>query len=494
MSDLYNKLREYSQCGAYPFHMPGHKRNKLFKFCNPFEIDITEIDGFDDLHRAEGILKECMEYAAECYGSDRTYFLVNGSTSGILSAVSAVADYGDKILVGRNCHKSVYNAAELRGLGTVYVYPEYISGYGITGGINPAEVEELLEKNRDIKTVVIVSPTYDGICSDIKKIADIVHRHEGVLIVDEAHGAHFRYNDYFPESSLNLGADIIIQSLHKTLPSFTQTALLHVKSERVDTGRLEKYLSVYQSSSPSYVFMAGIDKCIRWMEGEGKQYMENYCSNLKKLRKRLGHLNNIVTVSEDIVDKFSVKALDCGKIIISIKDLNAGRLIYDVLRLKYNIQPEMCTDRCVTLMTSVGDSKEAIDYLGDVLCELDVAFEDRESIAVMMREAGYGMVNNPSDIVLAGGEIALHAYSDLHNEQVFSLAEAAVSGKEEIDIDKSIGRISGDYVYIYPPGIPILTPGERISRRILDVVYGYMDAGLNVRGIEHKKILVMDGG
>ena len=494
MTDLYNKLKKYNEAGAYAFHMPGHKRNKIFEYCNPFDIDITEIDGFDDLNHSEGILKDCMQYAAERCGADKTYFLINGSTSGILSAVSATADYGEKILISRNCHKAVYNAIELRGLKPLYIYPEYIGEYGVSGGINPSDVESILLKNRDVKVVVIVSPTYDGICSDVEKIAGIVHGLGGVLIVDEAHGAHFRYNEYFPESALDLGADIVIQSIHKTLPSFTQTALLHVKSKRVNNDRLQKYLSIYQSSSPSYVLMAGIDRCIRWMEDEGKKYMEGYCRDLKKLRKRLGSLENILLLSEDIVDKYSVKALDCGKIIISLKNLNAGKQLYDLLRIKYKIQPEMCTDRYVTLMTSVGDSEEALEYLGDILCGMDKAISDAEGLEDIFENNGSGIecrliadgVSTHEKLFLAEKTSSL-----VNNEMVISPAKTAVLGKEEVSINNCSGRVCGDYVYIYPPGIPLLVPGERINQEVLDVITGYISMGLKVHGIKDLKISVL---
>lgn len=233
--NLLKRLKEYGDSDFYPFHMPGHKRQYrdpfLSEFPNPFSIDITEINGFDNLHHPEGILKDSMEWAAEIYGSDKTYYLVNGSSCGILSAISATVDSRGTILMSRNCHKSAFHGVFLNQLNAKYIYPQFISEMGLQGGILAEDVEGLLKKYPDIDAVLVVSPTYDGVVSDIKAIAQVVHRFGVPLIVDEAHGAHFSFgkNNGFPVSALDLGADIVIQSLHKTLPSLTQTALLHAR-------------------------------------------------------------------------------------------------------------------------------------------------------------------------------------------------------------------------------------------------------------------------
>ena len=243
MERLYKKLERYGQSDFYPFHMPGHKRNlasSAGKF--PFERDITEISGFDNLHHAEGILLEAQENAAQLYGTRRCFFSVNGSTAALLSAISACVSKGGSILVARNCHKAVYHALYLRELQPVYIYPHEDSRLGINGGISPSRVERYLEEHPEVEAVLITSPTYDGIVSNVEKIAEIAHRHEVPLIVDEAHGAHFRFSEYFPVSAADLGADIVIQSFHKTLPSMTQTAVLHVCSDRVDVEKVKQFM------------------------------------------------------------------------------------------------------------------------------------------------------------------------------------------------------------------------------------------------------------
>jgi len=297
---LIDRLKEYGKSDFYAFHMPGHKRQEelgITLFPNPFSVDITEIDGFDNLHHPEGILKESMERAAAVYGADRTYYLVNGSTCGILAAISSAVSDGKKLLMARNSHKSAYHAAMLNRMETEYIYPEIIEESGIQGGIEPGELRRILEADKEnrIGAVFLTSPTYEGIVSDIKSLAEIVHERGIPLIVDEAHGAHFAFYEgegenrqtgrLFPRSALHCGADLVIQSIHKTLPSLTQTAVLHLKEGIADRERLEFYLRIYQSSSPSYVMMASIDNCIEYMAGEG--------------RKRLGKLGRVAAGTLD---------------------------------------------------------------------------------------------------------------------------------------------------------------------------------------------------
>ena len=299
---LDTKLRNYADTDTYPFHMPGHKRNMAGSE-NPYNIDITEITGFDDLHHADGIIKEAQQRAAKLYGADRCYYLVNGSTCGILSAISATTKKGDKIIVARNCHKSVYHALYLRELQPVYVYPE-VSDYNIQGQIRKEDIQEILEQNTDIKAVIITSPTYDGVVSDIAEIAKLVHAYNIPLIVDEAHGAHFGLDESMPQNAINLGADCVIVSIHKTLPAFTQTALLLVNEGKADCQKIEEFLDIYETSSPSYILMAGIEKCIRVMTENSKELFARLNQNLDGFYKKMQALQKLhVLIEEDFKDK-----------------------------------------------------------------------------------------------------------------------------------------------------------------------------------------------
>lgn len=248
---LIRQLELYRDSGYYPFHMPGHKRNMPPEAGEVLqaaaELDITEIDGFDDLHQPEGILHLAQERAAEVFGADETFFLVNGSTAGILTAVSAAARKGGRVLVARNCHKSVYHALCLRELEPVFLYPKLLEG-GVADAIAPEQVEEMLARYPDIQAVLITSPTYDGVVSDVEAIGKVVHQAGAVLIVDGAHGAHFGFAPEQPESPVRLGADLVVQSLHKTLPALTQTALLHRNGKVISSEAVRRFERIYQTS------------------------------------------------------------------------------------------------------------------------------------------------------------------------------------------------------------------------------------------------------
>lgn len=268
---------------------------------SPYLIDITEIDGFDDLHHAEGILKEAQERAAKVYHASETHFLINGSTAGIISAILGTTEKGDSILVARNCHKSVYHAIYLNELDPVYIYPKFDTEQGLSTEIDAEDVQKALEEHPKIRAVMIVSPTYDGVVSDIEKIAEIVHEAGCLLIVDEAHGAHFGFDPYFPESANMYGADLVINSLHKTLPALTQTALLHVNGERVNRRKV-KAVSGYAADEQSVVYTDGKYRCVYSSAGRDTtaevQYFQRICGTYRYPAGRIEETE----VSEDYPD------------------------------------------------------------------------------------------------------------------------------------------------------------------------------------------------
>ena len=474
---LIHKLKEYAGSDMYPFHMPGHKRTGDMGFPDPFTMDITEVDGFDNLHHPEGILKSSMDWAAQVYGADQTYYLVNGSSSGILSAVCGAVPRGGRILVSRNCHKSVYHGICLNQLKASYVYPQEIDGLGIQGGILPSDVDMMLKRYMDTQAVLIVSPTYDGVVSDIKGIAQVVHRAGLPLIVDEAHGAHFRYGEMFPVSALDLGADVVIQSVHKTMPSLTQTALLHIRNNRPDRGcyadqeRIDRYIHMVQSSSPSYVLMASIENSIYQME---QTDMAPYGKQLHKLRRRLGQMRHLRLADTGLIGQAGIRDLDISKIVVSTRGTClypaedgltgfTGAQLDDILRREYHLEMEMCGADYVTAITTVMDSGEGLERLGDALTRIDSQLTD----------AGYkpdGRSGNQKSV-----------YS-MRCDTAMSMGEAMEENMASVGLEDSAGCISGEFVYIYPPGIPIVAPGEWISRPILEVILEYRDKGLPVQG------------
>lgn len=491
---LLERLTEYAGSDAYPFHMPGHKRREITDgipggFPDPYGIDITEIDGFDNLHHAEGILKDAMDEAAAIYGTDRSWYLVNGSTCGILSAVFATTENGGKILTARNCHKAVYHAICLNRLEAEYLYPEEITEFGINGGIRAEDVRKALEKDAmhcagnsgdvrgkitKIQAVLITSPTYEGVVSDIRAIADVAHEYGISLIVDEAHGAHLEYADQchsFPKSALEYGADIVIQSLHKTLPCFTQTAILHVKGKLVDQDRISRYLSMFQTSSPSYLFMAGMERCIRYMDGDGRNEMIRYEKRLERFMERMEGLQVLEVLDREICGKYrTVAGWDPSKIVVSTmraEDFH-GEELAETLRRKYHLEMEMTAPEYVIAMTSLMDTEEGFERLGTALLEIDGA---------LRRRTESGRKEKAASETPEGLESKLS-----HPVRRMLICEAMDADTERTAFQDTVGKVSAEFVYLYPPGIPIIAPGEVFTDAIVEKIMAYKAAGLLVQG------------
>lgn len=453
MAKLYDALIEYGKSDYVPFHMPGHKR-KVIEFENPYSFDITEIDGFDNLHHAEGILKEAQKHAAIVCQADETHFLVNGSSGGILSAVFSATKQNGELIMARNCHKSVYHAAELRQLKTHFIYPEMLAE-GILGDISVEMVEEAMEQHPEVKTLILTSPTYDGVISDIKGIVKAAHAKGVTVIIDEAHGAHFLKESGFPKSAVRCGADVVIQSTHKTLPALTQTALLHVNKDYKYKEKVRKYLTMFQTSSPSYVLMASIDQAMHWYMEEGREAYKAYFSRLKKLRAafatQLKYLK--LMALENVFD------YDISKVLISVENANiSGEELHKRLLKKYHIQSEMVSTEYVLFMTSVADTSEDYRRFLEALLEIDNTLEEKPASMQTKEELGKRKVIMP-------------------------IFEAIEKTKKRVPLLESMGEVSASYVSIYPPGIPLLTPGEKVSERCVRHLQNALEEGLEIHGL-----------
>lgn len=433
MGNLLDKLTRYCASDALPMHMPGHKRNPaVLPLPSPTEIDITEIDGFDNLHAAEDILLECQRNAAQVFGAEETHFLVNGSSCGILSAVTACVPRGGRLLLARNCHKSALNAVTLGGIIPQYIYPEFLAEDGISGAISPDGVRAALDSDPALRCVLITSPTYEGVISDISAIAEICHARGAILIVDEAHGAHLGFGG-FPESAIRCGADISVQSVHKTLGSLTQTALLHTSGPRVDRERLRRMLSVYQTSSPSYMLMASIDECVRFMAGEGRQAARAWRDRAELFHVSARGLKQLRVTAP------SKERYDPSKIVIST--LNAditGPQLQQLLRSEHHIETEMAAAHYVIAMTGIGDTDETLGRLKDALFAVDSALSPAKSAV-------------PADPMLPRPQMALPP------------CDAEWLPAEDVPAHQAAGRICAETVFAYPPGIPLIVPGEIID-------------------------------
>lgn len=465
MEHLYDKLKQNQASGNYPYHMPGHKRNMTgFPMEEYYGIDITEIDGFDNLHKPQEILKEVMDRAAKLFGAE-TYLLINGSTGGILSAVSAALRKGQTLLMARNCHKAAYHAAYLNECRTEYCYPEFLETYGICGVVSPEKIAEKLDENPDIKAIFFTSPTYDGVVSDVEKIVEAAHRKGIAVIVDEAHGAHFGLDERFPKSAVECGADIVIHSIHKTLPAFTQTALLHVQGELIDRKRLQRFLQIYQTSSPSYILMAGIEQCISILEKDRKILYNNFFEQNKMFEKQIENLQYIKVLSAKTAPK-EVFAFDAGKKIISVRGTGlTGQEIYAKLLEKYGLQMEMAGQDYVTAIMTIMDCEEGYVRLAKALMEMDAELADWSSRGMQRKEP----------LPCAEMEYPLQAIYIIH--------EAWEKDTEKIYLEQCEGEISAEFVHIYPPGIPLIVPGERFTKAVVEQLLRYRQQGLTIEGL-----------
>ena len=463
MDRLYKKLEEYGKSDFYPFHMPGHKRNPLSVAGDfPVQKDITEIAGFDNLHHPVDVLKTAQEEAARLYGVKDSFYCINGSTGAILAAVSATVKRNGHILIARNCHKAVYHAAYLRELKVTCIYPHEDSELGINGGISPLRVERCLSDNPEIEAVLITSPTYDGIVSDIKRIAEIAHEHKIPLIVDEAHGAHFCFSEYFPVSAAELGADIVIHSLHKTLPSMTQTSLLHLCSDRVSRELLTRFLGIYQTSSPSYVLMASMDACLYKLREDGEKMFSEYTGNLEQARERLAKCRYIRLENTKTDPSLGIFDVDRSKLVLStVHSTLNGRQLTEILRSEFHLEMEMEAENYTLALTSVGDTQEGFERLCCAVEEIDrrESLKYTEDLEVQEKSR----------------------YQEL--KQIMKISQAMDALTERIPMEESIGRVSAEFAYLYPPGIPLLVPGEQITGLLIKNMRRYMEQGFDLQGL-----------
>lgn len=467
MKTLYRQLKDYQRSDYYGFHMPGHKRNEhLMDIDLPYGIDITEIEGFDDLHHADGILKSAQERAARVFGAEESFFLVNGSTVGILSAILGSTKRGDKVLVARHCHKSIYHAIFMNELQPVYLYPQFSSELQMNTEISVSAVKTALKEHSDIAAVVIVSPTYEGVISDVEAIAEEVHKKGIPLIVDQAHGAHFGFHPYFEENANKKGADVVIQSLHKTLPSLTQTAIFHINGDIANRKKIKRYLDMLQSSSPSYILMASIDACVAMLEEKGEGLFEEYTENLENFWQQAAELKRLRVLESEHFDR--------SKIVVSVKNTDlTSQELYQILLSDYHLQMEMVGGTYVLALSSVGDTKEGMERLAQALREIDAKIDARMNCLGIQASEREGTFLPRTECVYTSAQIA-------------QMREEAPDSVQAVRWEESLGMVSMEYAYLYPPGSPLVVPGERISQDVIDRLKLYRKLAFDIEGLQQE--------
>ena len=488
MRRLYKELENYGKSDFYPFHMPGHKRNKAcIEGDFPIERDITEIDGFDDLHHSEGILLEAQNALSRMYGTRKSFFSVNGSTAGILTAISASVKKGGQILVARNCHKAVYHAIYLRELVPTYIYPQSDNDLGINGSISVSRVERYLEENPKIEAVLITSPTYDGVVSDVRKIAETAHKH-GIPLI------------HYPRQ-----ADALLLPSGKLVGRVIQMIL---NSDQLCREKLiRRFLGIYETSSPSYILMSSLDACVAKLEKDSGRLFDEFTENLEAARRQLGqrrYIRLLQTPEETGEEKdeqgtTEIFDYDRSKLILSTlhSSLNGPELA-GILRRKYHLEVEMTTENYVLALAAVGDTREGFRRLCKAIEEIDrQEAELTEKIAV--GNSDYVPEVERQKCVKCNSEDCERCEkkdtrSDgLRNEkyackcgpmkQLMSISRAMDAPSQLCLLEESAGKIAAEFVYLYPPGIPIIVPGEQITGLFTRNVRRYMEQGLNLHGL-----------
>ncbi len=457
--DLLETLRYYHDSGACPMHMPGHKRADLGGEL-PWQLDITEIDGFDNLHDAQGILKESMDRAARLYGADRSFFLVNGSTCGILAGICAAARPGDTVLLPRGCHKSVYHALELRDLVPVYLPVPADPCTGAAGSLPPETAAQALAEHPEAKLIIVTSPTYEGVVSDIAAITALAHRAGVPVLVDEAHGAHLGFSPAFPGGAVAAGADIVVQSLHKTLPSLTQTALVHWHRGAVDGEELARQLAVFETSSPSYLLMGSMDRCVRLLAARGGELFAAYEAHLAAFDdavRDLRHLRVLCHGGDSLRDHPDFFAFDPGKLVLCTRGTSlTGPGLMDILRKTYQIELEMALENYALAMTSICDTRESLLRLAGALREID-------------RQV------TPAP---PAGPVAPPPLPPRR----MGMLEARRRAGALLPLEEAVGHVSGGMVWAYPPGVPLLVPGEEVTEALCRTLRQMEMSGIVLHG------------
>lgn len=447
---LLDALTNYKNNPMTGFHIPGHTRgrgvNPLFRQLvgdDVLKIDTTdEFDNLGTLHPATGAIKEAQELASQAFGAGKTFFITDGSTTANLALAFGITNPNDEILVGRNCHRSVLTGLIISGAKVNWLIPKKLNDWAIFGNIEPDDIEEKLKKNRNIKLIWITNPTYEGVVSDIKKIAEIAERYKVALIVDEAHGSLWNFNSKLPNPALYYGADAVVHSLHKTGGAMTQASMLHLsKNSKFQEEKISHALKLLHTTSPSLLLLGSLDAQRSYLiSKEGQNTLQSAIDNALYFRQNANKIENLIVLKND--DNLNI---DITKIFIKMKGLTGLELEY-ILEHDYKIEVESASDEGILLLSNLGNTKEEFDYLLFSLNDIS--------------HKNYQHKNSNNKIMPL-----------IDPEIVMNLREAYFAPKEFVKKEDAIGRISSEVIALCPPGISVLLPGEIIKKEHLPYLF-----------------------
>lgn len=464
---LVDALVEYAEQGIIRFHMPGHKGGRgcppaLKNWLGPaLPLDVTGVPGLDELHHAEGVLLQAQELAARAFGADHTFFLVNGTSAGVHAMILGTCSQGDKIIVARNLHKSALSGLLLAGAHPIYVQPELDLELGIAMGVEPQAVAQALEQHPDARAILVVSPTYYGVTSDISALAKLAHARGIPLLVDEAHGPHFRFHPELPTPALEAGADACAQGIHKILSGLTQASMLHLQGNLLDVTRLKHVLQVLQSTSASYLLLASLDAARAQMVREGQELWEKALRLASTLRAGVSSLPGLRTFGRERAGTPGFHDLDLTKVTVNLRGLGmSGPDAEKILRYQFGIQAEMSDLHNVLFMVGYGNTREEIDLLLRAL----------ENIS-----------SRPYHAPLQGLLPEIPPLPPIPPLETLP-REAFQRPARSVPLEESLGAICAETVTFYPPGIPVICPGERVTPPVLDYLLALRSSGLRISG------------
>ncbi|OKH14239.1 aminotransferase class I/II-fold pyridoxal phosphate-dependent enzyme [[Limnothrix rosea] IAM M-220] len=479
MTPLFSKLLELSQKKHAPFYAPGHKLGRgIFHGLTSawgtaiFRADLPELPDLDNLFAPEGVIEEAQDLAAQTFGADRTCFLVNGSTCGLIASILATVGDGEKILLPRNIHQSAIAGLIHSGAMPVFVDPPYDPQWDLNYGLTPDAVAEALKLHPDIQAVVILSPTYQGVCPDVGAIAEITHTRNVPLIVDEAHGSHFKFHPDLPPTALELGADLVIQSTHKTLGAMTQASMLHVQGSRISHQKISRALQLVESTSPSYLLLASLDAAREQMATDGKSLWGETLELTNFARQELKKISGIKVF--DFKHQSGFKYFDTTRLTIDVTNLGfTGYEADEILHKELNVTCELPLEKTLTFILTFGNTKADINQLIDAVKKLG----DRPP------SQPYQPKTNP------------HKQQTIHHLPKLTPRQAFYTDNFAIPLEKSSGKTCGELICPYPPGIPILMPGEIITKDKLTRLQNTLNLGGIITGITDptlKNIQIID--
>ncbi|QHT60405.1 aminotransferase class I/II-fold pyridoxal phosphate-dependent enzyme [Paenibacillus lycopersici] len=468
---LFTALREHAAKDPVQFHIPGHKKGmgsdpefREFIGDNALSIDLINIAPLDDLHQPTGVIEEAQKLAADAFGADYTFFSVQGTSGAIMTMILSVCSPGDKIIVPRNVHKSIMSAIIFAGARPIFISPARDANLGIDHGITTRSVQRALDRHHDAKAVLVINPTYYGICADLKEIVDLVHSYDIPVLVDEAHGVLIHFHEKLPMSAMQAGADMAATSVHKLGGSMTQSSVLNVRSERINQKRVQTIISMLTTTSTSYILLASLDTSRRNLAIHGHDIAEKAIDLAKYARAEINKMPGLYCIGEEILGTEATYDYDPTKLTIHVRHLGiTGYETENWLRDHYNIEVELSDMYNILALVTPGDTEDSISKLLTALRDL----------------AEQHQVNEANELVVKIPEIPHLSLTP---------RDAFYADTEVVPFKESAGRIIAEFIYVYPPGIPILLPGEVISQTNIDYIVDHVEVGLPVKGPEDRSI------